>query len=304
MGFSLMDIRCDPLTRMLPSPLETMPVTTESPSSSASTVTPGVAGRTNYSEWDKKTKTLVDQVDQETESETLVSTQALGLDGKYARSQAEAEDRQKLKNVTKVKETLEKYKKRETESVQEFTALLGPVLVDHATIQAEEKQTEPTVVRITRNQLQAGKRVISITDTSGSSSKDTIVLTQDLSGLESKMMVNAQAKSFPGSDAENAVPEPAQRERRIYGIIKCFISNVHNCTIIVKCKVISGTLELHNCSKVHVQIESEATVATMQVDLSHDLTIDFRDAPSGKHGGTPGQAKLVSKTICASVLLV
>ncbi|GKY96242.1 hypothetical protein MPSEU_000584000 [Mayamaea pseudoterrestris] len=277
----------------------TSPAPVPIPSSSSST--PGVAGRTNYSDWDKKTKTLVEQVEQETKEELIASQQALGLDGnKYSRSEAEAAEKQKLANVLKVKTQLEKYKQRETESVQEFKSLLGPVVADNDADEyktkrlvacQEEKSTDSTTIRITRDQLDAGKRVVSITDTSGHSLRDQIILTQDLSNLESKMMVNAQAKSFPGSDAENAVPEEP-RERRIYGIIKCFISNVHNCTILIKCKIISGTLEMHNCSNVHLVVQNEATVATIQVDLSRNLQIDFRDAPSGKNPGTPGQPKI------------
>ena len=263
---------------------------TSPPPPSASQSTPGVAGRTNYSDWDKKTKQLVEQVEQELHEEAVESKQALGLDGKYARSQAEAEERQKLKDVTKVKATLEKYKKRETATVHEFKGLLGAV----GAHDQEEKASDATTIRITRDMLPAGKRVVSICDTSGHSQRDTIVLTQDLSNLESKMMINAQAKSFPGSDAENAVPEEPKQERVVYGIIKCFVQNVHNCTIKIKCKIISGTLEMHNCSNVRVQIEHEATVATVQVDLSEQLVIDFCDAPSGKNTGLPGQKKIVS----------
>lgn len=280
------------------------------PSSSSPTTLPttsaqppqdrGTAGRTNYSDWDRKAQSLLRTVEQEAEEEEAAGRRALGLDGKYARSQAEAEERDKQRNVTKVKRTLDKYRKREAESVQEFQGLLGPVIVEdkgNAAVE-ETKATEARTVRIVRDHLEAGKRVVSITDTSGHSHRDTIVLTQDLSNLESKMMVNANAKSFPGSDAENAVvEEPATRERRIFGIIKCFVSNVHNCTILVKCKIISGTLEMHNCSNVHVQIDHEGTVATLQVDLSENLTIDFRDAPSGKNAGTPGQHRMVRQGV-------
>jgi hypothetical protein len=272
-------------------------------SSSPSSSNTGVAGRTDYGAWDKKTKSLVEQVEQVEKEETEQSKAALGLDGKYARSQAEAEERQKLKDVQQVKKKLEAYKQRETATVQNLKNLLGPVSNisnDNNNKHAEEENAcDATIVRITRDRLEAGKRVVSITDTSGKSQKDTIVLTQDLSSLESKMMVNQHAKSFPGSDAENAVPdEPKNKERSVFGIIKCFVSNVHNCTIIIKCKVISGVLEMHNCSNVHVQIEQEATVATLQIDLSENLTIDFKDAPSGKNTALSGEKKLVRSHYC------
>jgi len=119
-------------------------------------------------------------------------------------------------------------------------------------------------------------------------------LTADLSLLESKMKANAMApvKSFP-EDAENQVvevPDEEQKERSVFGVIKAFISNVHNCTILVKCKIISGSLELSHCSNVVIKVEKDATVATIQVDLCQDITIEFRDAPSSKN--TPGRAKI------------
>lgn len=273
-----------------------MNVTTATMSSNTSEeqkVQKGVAGRINYAQWDKVTRDLVEEHDQEEEQEKETAKAQLGLDGKYARSQAEAEERQKLKDVKKVKKTLDKYKKREMAAVATFTGVLGPVVVDDEGHKSDEaKTTDKKTFRITRNEMDAGKRVVSIADTSGNSVKDTIVLSQDLSHLESKMNVNTQAKSFQ-DDAENAVPEEPTKERTIYGIIKAFLNNVHNCTIIIKCKVISGTLEMHNCSNVVVRVESDATIATVQADLSKDICLEFRDAPSGKNTAVlPHQKKM------------
>ena len=252
----------------------------------------GVAGRINYAQWDKVTRDLVEEHDQEEEQEKEAAKAQLGLDGKYARSQAEAEERQKLKDVKKVKKTLDKYKKREMAAVATFTGILGPVVTDGHPGQEETKATDKKTFRITRNEMDAGKRVVTIADTSGNSVHDTIVLSQDLSHLESKMNVNAQAKSFQ-DDAENAVAEEPTKERTIYGIIKCFLNNVHNCTVLIKCKVISGTLEMHNCSNVIVRVESDATIATVQADLSKDIVLEFRDAPSGKNTAIlPHQKKM------------
>lgn len=259
----------------------------------------GVAGRTDYGKWDKVTTDLVTEVEKEEEQEKEEQKKALGLDGKYAHSQAEAEERAKLSTVKKAKKVLDTYKKREGQIMQQFPRLLGPIDDDddnddqagtNAAARIEEhKATEDTIVRITRDQLEAGKRVITLCDTSGASQHDTIVLTQDLSHLESKMAsgdsANIVPKEYP-EDADNQRPAPTQRS--VFGIIKLFIHNVRNCTILVKCKVISGTVELSHCRNVVLRIEHEATVATIQADLCQDIHVEFRDAPSGKNIPGPG----------------
>ena len=259
----------------------------------SSASTPGIAGRTNYADWDRKASALVENFDEEEREEIAKEKVALGLDGKYARSQSEAEERKKSDKAADLKKRLEKYKERENQVMQTFTGLLGPVEQGK---DDESKAAESQVIRITRNIVDAGKRVISIADTSGRSVKDKIVLTQDLSHLESKMAANAMmpAKKYK-DDAENDVQEDksGSNQRSIFGVIKAFISNVHNCTTIVKCKIITGTLEIHNCSNVVIRIESDATVATMQVDLSENITVQFCDAPSGKNAATlPGHKKM------------
>jgi tetratricopeptide (TPR) repeat protein len=244
---------------------------------------PGRAGNIDYDKWDKKARDLVADVAQEEQEEQEASKKALGLDGKYAHSAAEAEERQKAKNAKIVKKKLESFQKRETAVREVLKELLGPVNRTDTTSKAEETKT----VRITRDMIDAGKRVVSLADTSGASQNDTIVLTSDLSLLESKMKANATQvpKAYP-DDSENTVQEEQEeedKERKIFGIIKCFLSNVHNCTILIKCKVISGTLELSHCTNIIVKVEKEATIATVQADLCEDLTIIFNDAPSGKN---------------------
>lgn len=247
----------------------------------------GVAGRTNYAKWDKVASEMEKDVEAEEEQEIAQQKAALGLDGKYARSQSEAEERQKAKDAKKTKKVLEDYKKRENKAVQNFEGLLGPVML--AEDENEAKSVDATIVRITRDRMEAGKRVLSLSDTSGASQKDTIVLTQDLSLLESKMGGRMTPKTYD-DDAENAVQEPeAPQQRSIYGLIKIFINNVHNCTLLIKCKLISGTIELHNCSNVVIKVDKDATVATVQADLSENITFEFNDAPSGKNTAMPGQ---------------
>jgi tetratricopeptide (TPR) repeat protein len=249
----------------------------------------GKAGNIDYDQWDKVTRNLVDDVEQEEQEEQEASKKALGLDGKYAHSQAEAEERQKAKDVKKAKKMLEKYQKRESLIREELKGLLGPVKEPEEGTEETKSWDEPRTVRITRDMVDAGKRVVSIADTSGALQSDTIVLTSDLSLLESKMKVNATQgvvpKEYP-EDSENDIKEEEtqeEKERQIFGVIKCFLSNVHNCTVLIKCKVISGTLELSHCSNVVVKIEKDATIATVQADLCQDLTIIFNDAPSGKN---------------------
>jgi hypothetical protein len=245
----------------------------------------GVAGRTNYAQWDKVATEMEKDADKQEEQEIAEQKAALGLDGKYAHSQSEAEERQKHKEAKKTKKVLEDYKKRENQAVQNFGGLLGPPIPD----KNETKSADATVVRITRDRMDAGKRVLSLSDTSGASQKDTIVLTQDLSLLESKMGGTLTPKTYD-DDAQNAVKEPeAPQQRSIYGLIKIFINNVHDCTVLIKCKLITGTLELHNCSNVVIKVDKDATVATVQADLSENITFEFNDAPSGKNTAMPGQ---------------
>lgn len=256
----------------------------------------GTAGRTNYAKWDKVATDLVADVEDEEKKEIEEQKKALGLDGKYAVSEADAEERRKAEEVKKAKKTLERYQNREKQVMTEFKGLLGPI--DSTTNNGEEgKTTDPTTVRITRDMVDAGKRVVTIADTAGNSLNDTIVLTEDLSHLESKMATNTNPNLTPKSyegDAENDVVEDKQpTHRTIYGLIKAFISNVQNCTIHIKCKVISGTIELSHCKNVVVCIHKNATVATVQADLCEDITIDFRDAPSSKNTAVlPGQKKM------------
>jgi hypothetical protein len=274
---------------------------TESASTTNSTTsTKGKAGRTDYDKWHKVTNTLVQDVETEEKLEAEDSTKALGLDGKYAHSAADAEERQKSKDVKKAKKELEKYLKRETSIKETMQGLLGPVPEKDDSLKSESEESKtaasehPQIVRITRNDMKAGKRVVSLADTSGNSRNDTIVLTHDLSSLESKMKANALApkKDFKGDVDNGVVEEEKQEYRSILGLIKCFISNVHNCTIIVKCKLISGTIEMNHCSNVTLRIEKEAVVATLQIDLCSDIQIEFRDAPSGKNTNQRGQSTI------------
>jgi Tetratricopeptide repeat len=219
----------------------------------------------------------------------------LGLDGKYARSADEAAERVKAETVQKTKKTLDKFKARETSIIQSVTNVwTTTATTDRGSSRTSNNgSTEKHTVRITRDHLEAGKRVLSITDVAGVSPEQSImVLTADLSLLESKMPANSTVpvKTF-AEDAENDVPEepPASGQplRSIFGVIKVFMANVQNCTVIIKCKIITGTVELHNCQNVVLQVEKEATVATVQADVSENITIEFRDAVSGKH--VPGQ---------------
>ena len=169
------------------------------------TASSGMAGRTNYAQWDKVTSDLLDEVEKEEEEEIAQQKAALGLDGKYARSQAEAEERKKAKDVKKVKKTLDKYKKRESMMMTTFEGLLGPVKQEtDGDAPEESKSDEHKVERITRSRMDAGKRVITIADTSGISLHDTIVLTQDLSHLESKMAANAMSAKSHDKDYDFA----------------------------------------------------------------------------------------------------
>jgi tetratricopeptide (TPR) repeat protein len=268
-----------------------MPPSAEAQEPKSTSARPGKAGRCDYDQWDKVTRTLIEDAELEEQRETEESKKALGLDGKYAQSQADADERKKATEVLKAKKVLDNYKKRESSVRAELKGILGPPPSKDAAPQEETKLSDPKTVRITRELMDAGKRVLVISDTSGASQSDTIVLTSDLSLLESKMKTNSTMapKKYAG-DAENDVEVKASNsaaaERKIYGVIKCFVSNVHNCTVLIKCKLITGTLEMSHCTNVVVRIERDATVASIQADICEDVSIIFNDAPSGKNGTT------------------
>lgn len=273
------------------------PTPTPTPTAGAATsARPGKAGRIDYDKWHKVTNELVDETEQEEKEEIEAQKKALGLDGKYASSQAEADERQKAKEVKQAKKVLENYTKREAAIKSDLKGLLGPVRSSNkeaaAAVEEEEAKSDtPQIVRITRDMIDAGKRVVSVADTSGQSLQDTIVMTSDLSLLESKMKANAMKPKSYKDDAENDVVEDdndgdnskQDQIRSVFGVIKGFIANVHHCTILVKCKFISGTIEMSHCSNVRLVIEKDATVATLQVDLCQDIQVEFQDAPSGKN---------------------
>ena len=87
----------------------------------------GVAGRTNYAQWDKVASDLVKDVVAEEQEEIAESALQLGLDGKYPHSKAEADERTKAQQVNKTKKALDTYKEREQSVLQTFSGLLGPV---------------------------------------------------------------------------------------------------------------------------------------------------------------------------------
>lgn len=239
----------------------------------------GVAGRIDYNSWEKRTSDLTKQLEVEEETERKESSSALGLDGKHARSQAEAEEQAKAKDVRKAKKVLDSYKHREDAFVQSLVGLLGPLNndVDFSNV-IEEKHHE--IKYVTRDMLDAGKRVVAISDTAG---PGKIILTQDLSNLESATPINSslEPKSYK-DDAENEQMEQQYSTHR--GIIKLILQNLQGCTVVIKCKIITGTVEISHCKDLAVIISGDdATVPTIQADLCTNLDIQFHDAPSGKN---------------------
>lgn len=235
----------------------------------------GVAGRIDYDSWEKRASDLSKQLDEEEESERKADASALGLDGKHALSQAEADERAKAKDIQKTKNMLENYRQREEGVVENLVGLLGS-LEEEA---LEEKHRE--VKYVTRNILGAGKRVINLSDTKG---PGKIVLTQDLSNLESATPSNTalQPKSY-ADDAENK-EEEMSKPMIHRGLIKLNLCNLHHCTVVVKCKIITGTVEISHCKDVKLIAEGDdATVVTVQADLCTNLDIQFHDSPSGKN---------------------
>jgi len=254
----------------------------------------GQAGRTNYGAWDRLATELVDKTEQEELEEVEQAKRALGLDGKYARSQSEAEEREKNKKLMETKEKLENFKKREAALVQSIAGLLdSPV---------EEKQ-EARSVRISRSNLEDGKRVIAVCDTSGNSRDDEIILTSDLSALSSPIPINQGAKSYDG-DAENNAPEPTTAA--VFGLIKVNIENVQNCTVVIESKIISGTVEIHQCKNVAVRFTNTCAVATVQVDQCEGVSLFFtrggKFEPSIYHAAVSNMDITVTNTASGKTL--
>jgi hypothetical protein len=258
----------------------------------------GIAGRTNYSDWDKKTNVLLSDLEKEQEQEIKANKEALGH-GKYANSEAEAEERAKAKQIRKAKKQLDSYKNREESIVQEVSRVLD-----------DQNVGDPSViVRITRDRIEAGKRVLRVTDTDG---PGTIVLTQDLTHLKSIVPSNSKLvpKSYP-HDAENNVPDQSKSSSNdnidgsgesvgevtsssskdenhqthhgsVHGLIKISLTHLKNCTVIIKCKVITGLLEISHCENIVVKMEKTCTIVTVQADICENVKLEFHDVPSGK----------------------
>jgi len=260
----------------------------------------GTAGRTNYSEWNSKTNALLSQLEAEEEAERTEAQSALGNDGKYAASHAEATERTKQEDVSKVKKVLDNHKARELGVVQVLHSLLDAKDSDNDndcdTMEEGKNTSENVHTRfITCQDVSAGKRVLNISDTKG---PGKIILTQDLTNLQSQMGKDntttsssnnndikgkggLSPKSYPG-DVENSAPDHVTGGGIINGLIKVSISNVHDCTLSLNCKVITGLLEISHCSNVTVILNKDSTIVTVQADLCQNLTLEFHDAPSGK----------------------
>ena len=163
--------------------------------------------------------------------------------------------------------------------MENLVGLLGSLKEeDVARCVAEGKHQE--VEYVTRDKLGAGKRVVTICDTKG---PGKIVLTQDLSNLESATPSNTslQPKSYD-EDAENREEMPKPTVHR--GLIKLNLRNLHQCTVVIKCKSITGTVEISHCEDVKLIVEGDdATVVTVQADLCTNIDIQFHDSPSGKN---------------------
>lgn len=251
----------------------------------------GKAGRTDYSKWSQTTDSLVKSLEEEDEKETRAASAALGLDGKHARSEAEAKEHLKAHEMKEMKRRLDQYKQREQSVVQNLTGLLSGQSSGSEETKGSQEEGDMAVF-VTREQMEAGKRVLTLSNDVG---PGRIILAQDLSNLESIVSSSSSAnsrslspKSYP-DDAENAAPaaqngeENAKRAPAVRGLIKVCLEQLQDCTIIVRCKIITATIELHHCDNVTLKVERDATVATIQADECQNLTLEFHDAPSGKH---------------------
>ena len=232
----------------------------------------GVAGRTNYGEWEKKSNELLRNLEEEESAENENAKNALGLNGKYARSEAEAQQRLKSEELMETKKRLENYRERENKLIQ---------TLDHVVFSNNKE------CFITRKEMEAGKRVLNLSNIEG---PGNIILSQDLSRMENTMPTNSllTPKHYDG-DAENEVPNTPTST--ILGLIKVSLSELKNCTVTVNCKILTGTIEISHCNNVVVKIENGATISTIQADLSQNLNIQFHNAQSITGGTYWGDSK-------------
>ena len=136
--------------------------------------------------------------------------------------------------------------------------------------------------------------MLRISDTTG---PGRIVLTQDLSNLESAAPPPSSSSALrPKSyadDAENDGRTPDDdgggvRPRIVHGIIKLILCNLHDCTVVIRCKIITGVVEVSHCTGVTVVAAGDdATLVTVQADLCDGLDLQFRDSPSGRNAPRP-----------------
>lgn len=244
----------------------------------------GIAGRTNYSKWDQTTNKLLDNLKAEEAHEEEESNQALGKN-KYSISQAQEDERQKADKIQESKKMLDSYKAREGRLVQ----VLSNVLSDDPDTKSpsSSSSTKGPTKFITRNDLEAGKRVLTVSNTTG---PGHIILTQDLSHLECALPSNSvlTPKSHP-QDVENDVDESKQGSKTIHGLIKLHLTHLSNVTVTMKCKVLTGLVEISHCDNVTIKFiggttpqELLSTVVTVQADLCSNLSLEFHNVPSGK----------------------
>lgn len=148
---------------------------------------------------------------------------------------------------------VKKRKKREEEALalqvtqtHIIPGLLGDV--DKKPAAASMKQsTFP--VQITRSNVPDGKRILRVTDTAGESKEN------------SRIEFNRDLSTLPRSVAGG-------------GLLQIVLDNIHNCTVSVDC--ITGSISMNQCNNIAVVLE--ATSATVELQASHFVSIEVRDA--------------------------
>ncbi|KAL3817546.1 hypothetical protein ACHAXA_003719 [Cyclostephanos tholiformis] len=167
------------------------------------------------------------------------------------------------------------------------------------------------VRHVTRDMMRAGKRVLRLSDTTGPGKIPNDTRSSCVSSSGSSSSSSGSSSSSSGSSSSSPLQTPKSyaddatndamkianenvndddnREPRIvHGIIKLVICNLHSCTVIVRCKIITGVVEISHCTDLTViAIGDDATVVTVQADLCDGLDLQFRDTPSGKNVPRP-----------------
>jgi tetratricopeptide (TPR) repeat protein len=260
-----------------------------SAATSASPSPRGVAGRTNYDDWHKRSKELLEEATRDDEEKALESKEALGH-SRHAFSQVEAEEREKLDKAKATKKQLDIHQHREAAGIltldqtwldQELTRAAtsstpGTVYVTRDTfVQADNNAAQQEQEGGSKNTNLAPRRVLCLSHMKGPA---TIELSPELSKME--CIPEVPLKETESESTETTEATAPKEPVKVYGLIKLFCMHLSNGIIVRNnnCKVITSYIELSHCSDTTLHITSKGgqnKISTIQVDLCQRIRLEY-----------------------------